>query len=93
MRESVYCYKNFVGEKPYEKFEVNKSYQIKSVTDSGIIVICFEENKNWGNGVVFRKKKFPARSSTTNLLPIFEDYFLKIKEYRKLKLQKIFEKS
>ena len=31
MRESVYCYKNFVGEKPYEKFEVNKFNILKAL--------------------------------------------------------------
>lgn len=84
----VYCIKNYVGEKPFQKFKVNDSYQIKCTTDD-IIIISFYEDPKWANNIVFKFK-----SSEIGLdFPIFEEYLANLKEYRKLKLQNFFEKN
>jgi len=85
----VYCIKNFIGEKNYEKFDVNNIYNIKCITDN-VVVICFKEDSVWSNSIVFQLNIGPNFRSFSNF-PFFEDYFMELKDYRKAKLQKILE--
>jgi len=84
--ERVYCIKDFVGEKDYQKFHLNNAYNIKSISNE-IVVVCFKEDSRWSNCVVFRTRKTKKFID----FQIFEDFFMKEKEYRKLKLKKIYE--
>lgn len=83
--KKVCCIKNFIGEKEYEKFISNNIYNVKSYSDN-VIVICFEENSHWSNAIAFKHK---SNKDILQSLPVFEDFFMELKEYRKVKLKKI----
>ena len=82
--KKVYCIKNFIAQKPWQKFDINKLYNIKSFSD-GVVVICYKEDSRWSNCIVFRTRK----TEKFRDFQVFEDFFMEEKEYRKLKLKKI----
>lgn len=80
----VYCIKDFVGEKPYEKFDIHRFYTVQTASDK-IIIIYWDLNPDWTCALAFNliPKKF-------SFLPNFDDYFVSLKESRKLKLENLF---
>ena len=81
----VCCIKNFVDdEHTYMKFDGNKIYNVKSLTDK-IIIVSFCEDPKWANNIAFKFSNVVG----LDILPIFENYFMELKEYRKQKLSNI----
>lgn len=79
----VYCIKEYVGEHSYEKFNVHQFYTVQTATN-GIIVIYWDLNPDWTCALAFN-----LIPKLISLLPNFDDYFVSLKDSRKLKLNNL----
>jgi len=88
MKVKVYCVKDYTGDQIWEKFFAGKFYDVVLVLGSITIVRAIEDNIFTLNSV-FRNNGHEVLKS----LPYFDNHFVSLKESRKLKIEKLYEKE